>query len=93
MGTAEIDLVDVAVLLLVDARDPRAHRIADCEIAAGAQADAIAATAGRLDIAPVVAARLLRIQPDRAAFRVASGERALRTTQDLDAIEVQQVEF
>jgi hypothetical protein len=52
----------------------------------------VAAAIGRRDIARAVAGRLLGIELDRAADRVAAGQRTLRPTQHLDPIEIEQVE-
>jgi hypothetical protein len=83
---------DVTVLALGDTRDAREQRVRQREVAAGAQIDAVARAVGHGDVAGVVALRLARVQLDRAADGVASGQRALRATQDLDTLEVEQVE-
>ncbi len=91
VDAGEVHPVDIAVLLLRHAGDAREERIGDLEIQAGAQIDPVTAAIGDFGIA----ARpfgLLRIELDRAADRVAAGERALRAAQDLDAVEIEQIE-
>src|SRR5690606_6368797 len=82
----------VAVLQLGNARQAGRERLADTDVGACPQVDPVAAAVGGRDGRAVVAARTLRVELDRAADRVAPGERALRTAQDLDAVEVEQVE-
>ena len=92
IDAAEIELVDIAVLVLEHARDAREQVVGQLEVDAGAQADAVAAAVGGFDEAVARARRLLGEHLDRAAFGVAARQRALRAAQDLDAVEVEQVE-
>ena len=91
-NTAEIELVDIAVLVLVDPGDSGEQAVGQAEIDPGANADALAAAVCSLDIAAARAVGLLGEHLDRAAFGVSPRERALRPAQDLDPVEIEQVE-
>ncbi len=89
---AEVELVDVAVLVLVDPGNAGKQVVGQRKVDPGAQADPLAAAVSAFDVAFARAFGTLGEHLDRAAFGVAARQRALRAAQDLDPLEVEQVE-
>ncbi len=88
-----VEDVEVAVGLLRRRREARVHLVGhERDVVRAAQVDAVVAAEFHLDVARVVALGLARDEPDRAADRVLAEQRALRTAQDLDALEVEQIQ-
>src|SRR5690606_13128401 len=92
IDAAEVEPLDIAALVLRHAGKPRRYRLGQAEVGAGAQSDAVAAALDGLDVAGVAAGRPLREQSHCAADRVATRQRALRSAQHFDPLEVEQVE-
>ena len=93
MRAAVVVSVDIAVLARVGAGQPAREMVGQLEVGAGAQVDAVAAAVGDRHIAAALARRLARHEADGAALGVAAVERALRSAQDFDALDIEQVEI
>src|SRR5437016_7842038 len=93
MGAAVVVNVDIAVLARVGAGQTAGEMVGQLEVGAGAQVDAVAAAVGDRHIAAALARRLARYEADGAALGVAPVERTLRSAQDFDALDIEQVEI
>ncbi len=74
------------------ARNADVEVVVDRESARTLDVGAVELALGQRDVDVVLAVRLAGEQLQRAADRVASGERALRAAQNLDAVEVEEVD-
>src|SRR5690606_27981087 len=93
MHAAVVEPLHVAVARSAHSRDAGIELVRnDREVAAAPDFDPVQRAVGQRDRAAAILARLSRIELDRAADRVTAGQRALRTAQHLDAIEVEQIE-
>ncbi len=91
--TREIDAIEITVTMLRHAGHAGEQLVFDQrEVAAGANVRAVERAIGGFDVSAAVTVRALREQLDGAAERVLAGERALRTAQHFDAVDVEQVE-
>src|SRR6185312_14252411 len=72
---------------------PEEDVFGESHIATGANIRTVEASVGGLDRSGIFAFRFLRVELDRAADRVLSGQRALRTAEHLNAVEIEQVQY